>query len=84
MPQGCETACEISVTLGALLLLLVGLVERGCSAAGVALRAQGGVGVPVGCCGVLWRSYGRVLKSAAVMGQVRVFFADCCLTYDFC
>ena len=54
------------------------------ASADLVLRAQGGVGVPVGCCGVLWRSYGRVLKSAAVMGQVRVLFADYCLTYDFC
>jgi hypothetical protein len=45
VPQGCETACEFSVTIGALLLLLV------------ALRALGGVwsacGGVVGSCGVV-------------------------------
>ena len=55
---------------------------------GVALRAQGGVGiacgvwwaafgVPVCAWWVLWRFYGRVLKSAAAMGQVRVIFTYC-------
>ena len=43
VPQDCEAACEFSVGLGALLLLLVGLIGRGCNAAGVALRALGGV-----------------------------------------
>ena len=47
--------CEFSVTLGALLLLLVGLFGRCFSAAGVALRAQGGVWSAFGSCG-------RVLK----------------------
>ena len=41
-------------------------------------------GVPVGSYGVLWRFRGKVLKSTSVMGQVRVFFADYCLTYEFC
>ena len=35
--------CEFSVTLGALLLLLLGLFGRGCSAAELALRALGSV-----------------------------------------
>ena len=29
--------------------------------------------------GVFWRSYGRVLKSAAVKGQVFVLFTECLL-----
>jgi hypothetical protein len=46
VPQGCETACETSVGLGALLLLLV------------ALRAGGGAssGVPAGACGQVLKS----------------------------
>ena len=40
VPQGCETACEFSVGLGALLLLLV------------ALRAQGAVRSACGSCRV--------------------------------
>ena len=55
MPQDCETACEFSVGLGALLLLLVGLLGRGCSVAGVALRAVGGVW---SACGALWGLWG--------------------------
>ena len=66
-PQDCETACEFSVTLGALLLLLVGLLGRGCSAAGVELKALGGVWSACAC-GVVG-SCGRVLKSAVVWGR---------------
>ena len=61
---------------------------------GVALRAVGGVCSPcgVGSGGVFWRSYGRVLKSAAMVRQVGLKFAccllpaACCLlrSYDFC
>ena len=83
MPQGCESPCEFSVGLGVLLLLLLGLLSKGCSAAVGGLRAVGGVGE------CLWGavgSCGRVLKSAAVGGGVGIICllpAACCLTYDF-
>ena len=54
---------------------------------GVVLRALGGVWSAFGD---WWGLWGRVLKSAAVTGQVRVLLdccllpAACCLTYDFC
>ena len=56
MSQDCETACEFSVTLGASLLLLVGLVTGrfwAVKAGGVdlALRATGGVW---SACGAWW------------------------------
>ena len=55
----------------------MGLIGRGCSAAMSSVEALGGVwSACEGLGGVLWRSYGQVLKSAAVMGQVQVFFAD--------
>ena len=62
MPQGCETACEFSVTLGASLLLLVGLLRRGCSAAVGGAESSWGVWsaceVPVerggGLTAILW------------------------------
>ena len=71
MPQDCETACEFSVGLGALLLLLVGcgravVVVPFAVSADLVVKAQGGVapavGVPVGRGGVMWGSCGRVLQ----------------------
>ena len=48
---------------------------------GVALRAVGGVWCLWGLVG----SFGRVLKSAAMVRQVGLYFARCLLTiYDFC
>ena len=69
MPQDYETACEFSVGLGALLLLLVELIALG----GVWSVCEGVVG-----------SYARVLKSAAGAGIICLLPAACCPTYDFC
>ena len=49
----------------------------------LALRAVGGVGCLWGLGGVFWRSYGRVLKSAAMVRQVGLKFA-CCLLPAAC
>ena len=52
---------------------------------GVALRAVGGVWMPLGSGGVFWRSYGRVLKSAAVMRRCGYYLpAACCLLPAAC
>ncbi len=71
------------IDLGALPAL--GRVGGGqCGALGLGIDGTGQRGsVPTGRCGGLWLSYERVLKSAAVMGRVRVLFV-CCLLSAVC
>ena len=77
--------CEFSAGLGALLLLLVGLFGRWCSAAGMAFGAVGGVwsacGGLVGRGGVLWADavkIGKMLSASSPTSQELFGVVACC------